>query len=372
MKASEKINASQMGLLIFLVIVSTLLLSVPSVMVGYAKQDAWLSIFPASVTGFLSIWVMITLAKRYPGMTISQYSSQILGKWLGKLVAFYLAYYLFFFISSTVNEHAAFVDTIMLERTPLIVEIVSILILCGLAVKAGIEVIARCNQVLLFLVIVSLIPIFILVLQDVNIELLKPFLAEGILPVLKGAIIPSAWMSQFFFMGWLLPYLNQPEKAHKSLLFTLGSIMLVILLINFITIMVFGSITGRLNFSFFRLIQYVGIVGSFERLETIAISIWVMGIFVKISVLLFMFCLSVTHLFGFQNYREFIFPITLLSTVGAVWIFKNQIEFQNWIIYSYPFVAFFTQNLLPLILLIIDSLKKGIKKSLHKSTAQAE
>ena len=68
--------------------------------------------------------------------------------------------------------------------------------------------------------------------------------------------------------------------------------------------MVFGPITGKLNFSFLRVIQYIGIVGSFERLEAIAVSIWVMGIFVKVSVLLFMFCLSVSQLFGIRIIGE--------------------------------------------------------------------
>lgn len=85
MQATEKITGNQLSFLLFTFIISTNLLSVPSFMFMFAKQDAWLSALLASVTGIVSIWVMIELAKRYPGETITQYSSKILGKGLGKL-----------------------------------------------------------------------------------------------------------------------------------------------------------------------------------------------------------------------------------------------------------------------------------------------
>lgn len=364
MRVTEKITATQIGLLIFTFIVSTLILSVPGVMVAYAKQDAWLSIFPASITGFISIWVMTSLASRYPGLTIMEYSSEIVGKWLGKLIGFYFTYYLFFFISSTVNEHAGFITTVLLPKTPALIGIVTILILCALAVFSGIEVIGRCNEFLTPIIIIFLIPLFILSITDADPEQLKPFLGEGIRPVLQGAVVPSAWMSQFFFLGWLLPFLNKPEKARKVSLIALGSIMVLFVLIDLIAVMVFGPITGRLNFSFLRVIEYIGIVGSLERLEALAVSVWIMGIYVKVSVLLFMFCLSVSQLFNIKSYRNIISPVTLLSVVGSVWIFENAAEFQNWIIHSYPILAFCTQSFLPLALLTIDSIKRRLRSLL--------
>jgi spore germination protein KB len=97
-------------------------------------------------------------------------------------------------------------------------------------------------------------------------------------------------------------------------------------------------------------------------LEALAVSVWIMGIFIKVSVLLFMFSISVSQLFNIQNYRAFIFPVTLLSAIGSVWIFENAANFQIWITLTYPVLAFFTQSLLPLALLIIDSTVRKFKK----------
>ncbi len=97
----------------------------------------------------------------------------------------------------------------------------------------------------------------------------------------------------------------------------LGAVGCLILLINLETIMVFGAVTGKMNYSYLRVIQ-IGIIGSFERLEAIVVAIWVMGIFVKICVLLFIFCISLSEFVGIRNYREIITPTTLLSVIGSL------------------------------------------------------
>ncbi|KRF43699.1 GerAB/ArcD/ProY family transporter [Paenibacillus sp. Soil787] len=358
MQLSGKISGNQLSLLFFTFIVSTLILSVPGIMVSIAKQNAWLSIFPASLTGVVNIWVLTALSKRYPGQSIMQYTVKICGNWAGKILGFYLTYYLFFFISSTVNEHAGFLNTILLMNTPSLALIVSILLLSCLAVLAGVEAIARCNEVIVFIIIVLLIPVFIFSFRDVELARLTPFLAEGMLPVLKGAVVPSAWMSQFFFLGWFFPYLNEkPQNVRMSLLSAMGGVVLLIIAIDIVTIMMFGPITPRMKFAFLKVIQYIGIIGPVERLEAIAIAIWIFGIFIKISMLLYMFCISTSQLFGTSNYRKSVVPVTLLSAVGSVWIFKNEAEFQAWITFTYPILALFTQSLLPLILLAVDTLK---------------
>ncbi|MBD2867992.1 GerAB/ArcD/ProY family transporter [Paenibacillus arenilitoris] len=363
MLSNEKISGAQISLLFFTFIVSTLILSVPGIMVSFAKQNAWMSIIPASLTGIVNIYVMTALARRYPGQSIMQYATAICGKWAGKLVGFYCTYYLFFFISSTVNEHAGFLNTNLLLYTPPLVLMATMLLLCGFAVLAGVETIGRCNEVIVLIVLVLLIPIFIFSLRDADPARLTPMLGEGLVPVIRGSVVPSAWMSQFYFLGWFLPHLKEkPEKVRKKLLAALGGIVALIMVVDLLGIMVFGPITPRMKFAFLDVIKYTSIIGPLERLEAIAVTIWILGIFVKISMLLYMFCISATQLFGAKNYRKSVLPITVLSAVGSVWIFKNAAEFEAWITFTFPILALFTQSLLPLLLLAVAVIKAKIVK----------
>ncbi|MDT8974636.1 GerAB/ArcD/ProY family transporter [Paenibacillus sp. chi10] len=106
--------------------------------------------------------------------------------------------------------------------------------------------------------------------------------------------------------------------------------------------------TGKLNYSFLSVIQYIGIEGSFERLEAIAVALWVRGNFVKVSVSLFILCLSVSLLFCIQNYRELIAPLTLLSAIGSAWIFHNSGELHAYLVLIYPTLGLIMQSLIPL------------------------
>jgi spore germination protein KB len=363
-QSTEKITGTQLSLLLFTFVVSTIILTLPGTMVMFGKQNAWISVFPSTATGLLSIWVMTTLANRYPGLTIIQYSSKIFGTWLGKCLSVYYIYFWFTSISVMTDQHTLFINTLLLPKSPSIVMSLLLLILCGLAVIMGIEVIGRCNEFLLPLIIFFLIPLLFLMMGEVDPNQLKPILGEGILPVLQGAVSPAgAFFNQLFILGWLLPYLNQPKKALKVSLIALLGISIHLLIVALLSIMILGPITGKLNYSFLSVIQYIGIVGSLERLEAITVSMWVMANFVKISVSLFILCLSISQVFGIQNYRDIVSPITLLTIIGSVWVFKNSVDLQAFLTFTYPSTGFFSQSLIPLALLVIDTIKRKVGNS---------
>ncbi|MBM7564870.1 GerAB/ArcD/ProY family transporter [Paenibacillus sacheonensis] len=365
MQTSEKITSTQMGYLMFTFIVSTNMLTVPSIMVMFGKQNAWMSIIPAAATGLITIWVMIALGNRYPGLTITQYSTRIVGTWLGKLVAVNYIYYWFVSISTITMQHTGFISTLLLPKSPSLVINATFMILCGLAAAAGIEVIGRTNEFLTLLILVFLLPLLILTALDANPQQLKPVLGGGIVPVLQAAISPAGgFMNQLFLIGWLLPYMNKPQKARKVSLLALLGITCSSLFIVSLTIMVLGPLTGKLTYSFLSVVQYIGIEGSFERLEAIAVSMWVLGCFVKVSVSLFILCLCISQLFDMKHYREIVLPTALLSIIGAVWIFSSAAELLNYLVFTFPLLAFFNQTLLPLLLLMIDTVKRKVRRSL--------
>lgn len=363
--AIEKITGKQLSFLIFTFIISTNLLTSPSLMVTFAKQDAWMSALLASLTGFISIWTMIVLANRYPGKTIIQYSSTILGKWFGSLVAVNYIYYWFISISTITMQHTGFINTLLLPKSPTLVISLTFVVLCGIAAYLGIEAIARSNEFLTILLLAFFIPLLILTIREANANQIKPILAEGIIPVLQGAVSPAGgFMNQLFILGWLLPFLNQPGKARKASMIALVGITLITVSIVMLTIMIFGPMTEKLTYSFLSVVQYIGIEGSFERLEAIAVSTWVIGCFVKVSVSVFILSLCVSQLFGIRNYRDLVPPLTLLSLVGSVWIFKNGAELLNYLAYTFPLLAFINQTLIPLLLLVIDSIRRKSESSL--------
>ncbi len=281
MESAEKVSGTQLCLLMFSFIAPTVILVIPGLMSSLAKQDSWLTILPTLLIGALNIGIMLTLSKRYPGMTIIQYSAHIIGKWPAKLLSCYLIYVWFNFDFIILNQHIQFINTVFLMKTPSVVISLTLAIFCCIAVYMGIEAIARCNEYLALLNIVLLIPLLFLMLAESDPERLRPVMGNGIVPVFQASVFPIAYITQFFTLGWLLPYLNQPKQAAKASFLSLGIISGLLCITLLPLIMVFGPLTEKLTFPVLSVIQYIGIKGSFERLEALAVAIWVMSCFIS-------------------------------------------------------------------------------------------
>lgn len=357
MVVQEKISGSQLGFMLIPLVIATAILSVPSIMTGFAKQDAWLSVIPASLTGVWSVLVITALAKRYPGMTIVEYSSMIIGKWGSKLLALYISFIFYLFIIIIAREHANFIDMVALPRTPSIIEIAIFMTLCGMTVLAGIEVIGRLNQFLVPPLILFLLPLFILSIPDMEPARLQPVLGEGIMPVWKGAIVPAGWTGEVFVLGFLLPFLNSRKEGRKVSLLAVGMNGLILIFININTILVMGGISAKLTYPMFEVIRYISVAEFLERMDPLIVSAWTMGIFMKESIFMFVFSVCVSQLFGLRNYRIIVMPLTVLSIIGERWVFKNTGELQQFLLFTFPPVAFLTHNLLPTVLLLTDSIR---------------
>nr|WP_145164461.1 endospore germination permease [Paenibacillus terrae] len=358
MKVTEQITGTQLGLLLFTFVFPALVIPAPGITAAFAGQNAWLAVFPGALLGVTNILVMTALGNLYPGLTILEYGEKIVGKWLGKGLGLFFFYYWFSLVTVSINEHSRFINTFLLPRTPSVVGGLTIVALSALAVYAGIEVIGRCNIFLSLLIFMVLVPLFMLALQDTNVTHLMPVMGEGFVPVLQGSLPLSANINQVFLIGWLIPFLKQRREARKAGMLALLGIVGLIVIVDLLTVMIFGPITGKLTYSFLSLIQYIGIQGSFERLEAIVFAIWVSGVFVKVAVCLFLLALCLTNVFGIRNYRNLVAPLSLLSIIGAVWAFKTKAQFQQFETFTYPIWAILTQNLVPSLLLAIDAVKR--------------
>jgi len=364
MESTEKITGTQLSLLIFSFIAPTVILVIPGLMAKFSKQDAWITILPASLIGALSIWLMIKLSERYPNQSIIEYSSQIIGKWPAKALGLYFIYYWLNFDFIILNQHIQFINTVLLHRSPAIVISLTLVFLCAIAVTMGVEAIARCNGYLALLILILLIPLLVLMLSESDPSRLRPVMSKGIVPVLQGSVFPAAYFSQFFILGWLLPHLNRPQIKSKASFIGLFNIASLLGITLIPLIMVFGPLTDKLTFPVLSVIQYIGLKGSLERLEALAVVIWVMGCFVKISLTIFILCASIGDLIQIKRYKSFVMPVTILSVIGSVSVFQNYAtDLNNYLSYSYPVYALFTQIMLPLGLLLIDSIKRGLRKA---------
>lgn len=365
----EKISPAQFTGILVTTVLPTALLSVPAVSISLAGRDAWMTEIAASVFGIIVVFVSTMLGYRFPDKTLFQFACDILGKYVGKLIG--LAY-LFFFITGAAyitRQFGAFLVTSFMPRTPLIVFMVVLIMLAAYAVKSGFEVIARMNQFVLLLVFVSIAGIFVLILNEFRFEHLFPILENGVKPVLRGGMTPSAWRGEVFILMVFIPYLNKYKQARVSALKSVAILTAVLFLDIVVSIGVFGRQAAQFVFPVFSLAYYIEVAGFIERVEAVVLALWVSGVTLKVAIWYYAGVLGISQVFGLQDHKPLVFPLGLILGVLSLIVFTNSAESAEFFAKEFPYYAFTFEIIIPLGLLILAVIRK--KSSFQKKGGKA-
>ncbi|XEC94703.1 endospore germination permease [Paenibacillus tarimensis] len=356
-----KISALQMGIMMYPTVIATALLLVPAITTHHAGRDMWISPLWASLVGFLTVYFAGQLNKLYPNDTIIQYSSRIVGVIPGKIIGLLLLFFYLHVNGVIIREYGEFVVGAFLTRTPLIAVAGIMTLACAMAVRGGVEVLGRLGQMSVPVILLLLLFILVLLLGDLEIKNMFPVMEKGWMPSFKGAVTPMGWFSEFVLMSFLLPYLKDRKKGLKWGMISVAAVMSTMLLSNLAVLFVLGEITGSLTYPVMSVVRYISIADFLEHLEALVMAIWVVGAFIKISVFYYILALGTAQWLNLSDYRPLVFPLGILLVLFAIWSAPNLPELAHFLGTSSAFYLMSVQTVLPLLLLIVASLRKGIR-----------
>jgi spore germination protein KB len=351
-----KISARQMGILMFPVIVATADLLIPAITAKHAKQDMWISPILASVTGFLVVFIVYQLNKSYPQETIIQYSRRIIGKIPGKILGFLFLSFLLHVNGLIIRQYGEFVVGNTLMYTPMPLVIGSMLLICGLVVRAGLEVLVRTAEIIVPVVILLWIVIIILLIPDMEVKHMFPIMEKGIIPSFMGAIPPMSWFTHFVLISFFLPFVTDRKNGMKSGMISVIIVMITLFMLNIATLFVFGGITATFTYPVMSASQYISIADFFEHLESVVMAIWVASVFLKISAYYYALVLGTSQWLNLSDYRIIVFPLGILLVLFSFWSLPNLQEI-NHLFQLLPFNNMIFEMVIPLLLLLIHTIR---------------
>lgn len=324
-----KVSVIQLAFMIFPAILATSILSVPGITMHYAGHDMWISPIWASLVGLATIGISLGLERLYPGKTIMQSSTLIVGWFPGKLFGLMYLGFLPHLTGLIIRGYGEFIASNALPKTPLFVIMGTMVVVCVINVRLGIEVVGRTSQVFVTLVVVLLCLIFVLLTKELKPEEMLPFMEKGILPSLKGAVAPAAWFSEYIVLAFMLPYVNRKKGLTKTMLFSLLFTTVAMMVTNLICLFLIGDLTDSFAYPVMIAARYITIADFLQHIESIIIAIWIFGIFVKISVFLYIFATSTAEWFGLNDYKPVVAPLAFLCMVFAYWIVSDTASAAN-------------------------------------------
>ncbi|AXN40694.1 spore gernimation protein [Peribacillus butanolivorans] len=360
MMDNVKITERQFIVLVILYIIGSAILVIPSILVSLAKQDAWITaILPVGVAlSIMSIYVL--LGRRFPNMTLIEYTEEILGVWLGKTVSLLFLTFPVVAASLTLYNIGDFMKTQIMPETP--IEAIYILAfgITLMGVRLGLEVLARSGEILFPLVIFLFLLLVVFITPELKFENLQPVFEEGIKPVLIAGIhfLSFPFLDTVIFL-MIFPYVNWTQKAGKSLYkaILLGGIFLSVII--FLSILVLGvDQAARQIYSTYFLAKKINVGDFVTRIEAIVAGIWFISTFFKMSMLFYVLNLGIAQILNLKDYRFLTLPLGMILLVFSLVSVPNTAYLGEYILKTgYIFTATFGL-LLPLLLLAVDTLRK--------------
>jgi spore germination protein KB len=330
-----------------------------------AKKDIWL----ATILAMIAVTPILILFERllylFKGKDLYDIIAIIFGPILGKGIIIIYIWFSLHLGALVINNFMYFINVIGLNKTPIIIPAIFIIIICIMAVKYGLYVVARWGEMAVILLNIFIGTLILLLIPYMNVQNIRPVLYNGIKPVLRGAFSTFA-----FPFGELVIFTMVFTSFHekgKPKIYIIGMILggIILVLTSLTDVLVLGvDMVEIYYFSAYSVVKRVDFGDFIQRIEIFTSLMFLIGGIIKISICLFAASRGVSKLFNSKNYKFSITPIGIIMVVMGTFIYDSIMDMRNWAIEIWPYYAFPFQVILPVIIYVWAEIyvRKSVKK----------
>lgn len=361
-----KLSTRQLTILVMFLTIGDSILVIPPSTTHYARQNAWISALIATAVGLIAVYMYSKLAKLYPKLTLIEVIQTAFGKWIGTTISFLTLMYFLVVSAGSMREISDFVISEMLPGTPSPAVLFLFILIVIMATRLGLEVISRTGEIFTPMLVILFLVLTIAIVPQMEIVRMLPILDDGFKPVLKGSISITAYtfLEPVIFL-MILPYVEQQHKITKGLIW--GCILggLVIFITITVSILVLGpDLTTRDIYPSYNIARRISVGGFFERVEAMIALLWLLTLFIEVTLYFYAFVLGLSQLLKLKEYRVLTLPtglilVTLVPLIAPNYTYYNTVFDNYWVYYVITFGLF-----LPLVLLSVGIFRRALSKDL--------
>ncbi|WP_281272366.1 GerAB/ArcD/ProY family transporter [Paenibacillus sambharensis] len=343
----QKVSGMQVVMLTALIILVVGLKHPPVVMMEAAREGAWVGyIAGVLITGPI-IWMLYRLSKRFPNedlFLVLIKRAPLAGR---VIVLAYLAYFLFM-LAHDIRFIIGLTNILLLPTTPIEVTGLAVALAAYYAARDGIEAVARLAQLFFPVLAVLVLSLPLMLGTQADIRNIDP-LEWNVTGQLKSALYAFGGLSEIIVLPFIAPYpAFRLRSAYYGL--ALGTLLLGILLIE--SLLVFGPELASLFFDPpYMLIRQIRITDFLDRLDLPILAVWMLNVFVKISLYIYAVSLAVHRLANIASARIVTGPVGLSGLVCSYWFFESSNQLVELAKFR-PFLMLVYAVLLPLLLFV--------------------
>jgi spore germination protein KB len=286
------------------VIMTILLTTAPAIQL--AKQDAWFSLIAsiAIVTGIA--YVCGKLASIFPDKSLIEFNRILLGKWLGGVISFLYLLVWIVILTVILKQFSLFITGTIMPRTPVYFIQIPMFLVVLYPTVHGVGVIARICELTGPIILIGVIgPMFLAINQLDKDRLMPIYIDTGLVPLMKGALPAAAFLGDCIMLLMLIAFVAQRKQIIRH---AVGGVLLsgIVTLISVVfSILMFGqNVAANYTYPMLMIVRSISIGGIIENLDAIVVTIWIMSVFTKLSLYLFVSGYGTSQLFGLKDWRK--------------------------------------------------------------------
>ncbi len=340
-----------------------------STFLNVTEQSSWVPVLVGYLLALAVIAVYLRLTALYPGKNLVEINGLIFGKGIGKVIS---ALYIFFFYSVAVlniNDTNRFVTGYLMPQTPGIAIAALMILVCILAVRKGIDSIARYGGIIAVIQIFITILLTALTFQDIDPSNILPLFDFPLKDFVQGThtALTFSYLDVLALLMVVPNTANAKENRKRFVMgFSIGAAVLMVIVLVVSTIM--GPLMGYFSMARFETVRYINVIEILSRMDTLfALALLVMR-FYKVSILLYAASLGIAQLFELRSYVPLVSVLGALAGCASLFVFRSAGENADWgrnvtAVYSSLF-----EIILPLFSLLLYYLR-GLAKKRRTRTA---
>jgi len=354
----ETISVRQLNAIVFIFLVANFAIFEPRIVAENAGGEVLISVMLATLIGMLLVGLWFILARRFTDTDVIRYSSVVLGGPLGRVVG---AVYLFVLLIGAARPVAK-VGTMgdaafgwgALSGAVILLAVVVLFLLS----QKGLGMIASLCEY------ASLVAIFLVVVVGLTVSTRAnwanyTFFATGWGPAVKGALSLTGRFCAAWVVLLLLPRTRNVQNT--TVLSTMGTILLVGLLmaIGTLSVALYGA--GNTAASFFPSLRLVGdsIFGRNPAVFSAVVVLWMLGLVLKGGAACWLLSAALAGTSSIPMAR-FLAPAGLATFFLALLFWNDPTQTYDYLRHGHGYFMYLAGIGIPLLILLIAWLRERV------------
>ncbi|CAH2215321.1 GerAB/ArcD/ProY family transporter [Tepidibacter aestuarii] len=332
-----------------------------------AKQDIWLATILSLSMAIIIAFILIRLHSIFQEKNLFDMLEICFGKFIGKGIILLYIWFIFHEGAQVLMNTSQFITFTSFSKTPEIISRILFLFVCTWAAKEGIEVICRLSNFLLFIFIASVLIVVLLLIPKMDINNLEPVLNNGVKPIMQGAFASFSFpFGEIVILTMFFSNFKTKESPFRIYILGLLVSGIIVLTLSLATVLTLGP--DEASNTFFP--TYITVarinIAFIQRTEIISALIFVLGGFIKLSIILVAICKGIIRVFNFTNYPFLVTPISILMINLSFFLHGSRMDLIKWNEEIFPYYALPFEVIFPILLFAIAEIQK--RKLTNKSS----